>query len=54
MYWKTKEEALGRTVSRTGFGRVYGPVVRQTINRMNIVSYIMTETMKDLSNKPKF
>jgi hypothetical protein len=29
-YWKLKEEALDRTVWRTGFGRGYGPVVRQT------------------------
>jgi hypothetical protein len=28
--WKLKEEALDRTVWRTGFGRGYGPVVRQT------------------------
>jgi hypothetical protein len=29
-YWKFKEEALDRTMSRTRFGRGYGPVVRQT------------------------
>ena len=29
-YWKLKEEALDRTLRRTGFGRDYGPVVRQT------------------------
>jgi hypothetical protein len=29
-YWKLKEEATGRTVCRTRFGRSYGPVVRQT------------------------
>jgi hypothetical protein len=29
-YWKLKEEALDHTVWRTGFGRGYGPVVRQT------------------------
>jgi hypothetical protein len=29
-YWKLKEEALDRTLWRTRFGRVYGPVVRQT------------------------
>jgi hypothetical protein len=28
-YWKPKAEALDRTVWRTGFGRDYGPVVRQ-------------------------
>jgi len=27
-YCKLKEEALDRTVWRTGFGRGYGPVVR--------------------------
>jgi hypothetical protein len=29
-YWKLKEEALDRSLWRTGFGRGYGPVVRQT------------------------
>ena len=29
-YWKLKEEALDRTVWRTGLGRGCGPVVRQT------------------------
>jgi hypothetical protein len=29
-YWKLKEQALGRTLWRTRFGRGYGPVVRQT------------------------
>jgi len=29
-YWKLKEEALGRTLSRTRFGKVCGPVIRQT------------------------
>jgi hypothetical protein len=33
-YWKLKEEALDRTMWRTRFGRVYGPVVRQTTERM--------------------
>jgi hypothetical protein len=28
--WKLKEEALDRTLWRTGFGRGYGPIVRQT------------------------
>jgi hypothetical protein len=28
-YCKLKEEALDRTVWRTRFGRVYGPVVRE-------------------------
>ena len=27
-YWKLKDEALDRTLRRTRFGRVYGPVVR--------------------------
>ena len=30
-YWKFKEAALDRTVWRTGFGRFYGRVVRQTV-----------------------
>jgi hypothetical protein len=29
-YWKLKEEALDSAVWRTGFGRGYGLVVRQT------------------------
>jgi hypothetical protein len=35
-YWKLKEEALDCTVLRSRFGRGYGPVVRQTTERMNI------------------
>jgi hypothetical protein len=30
VYWGLKEEALDRTLWRTGLGRGYGPVVRQT------------------------
>jgi hypothetical protein len=30
-YWKLKEEALGRTLWRTRFGRGYGPFVKQTV-----------------------
>ena len=33
-YWKLKEEAVDRTVWRTGFGRGCGPVARQTAVRM--------------------
>jgi hypothetical protein len=29
-YWKLKEEALHYNVLRTGFGRGYGPFLRQT------------------------
>jgi len=29
-YWKLKEEALDGTVWRTGFGRGYGPMKRQS------------------------
>jgi hypothetical protein len=29
-YWKLQEEALDRTLWRTGFGSGYGPVVKQT------------------------
>jgi hypothetical protein len=34
-YWKLKEAALDRTVSRICFGRGYGPVVRQTTECIN-------------------
>jgi hypothetical protein len=34
-YWKLKEETLDRTLWRTRFGRGYGPVVRQTAERMD-------------------
>jgi hypothetical protein len=33
-YSHLKEEALNRTMWRAGFGRGFGPVVRQTTNRM--------------------
>jgi len=29
-YWKLKKEELDRTLWRTRYGRVYGPVVRET------------------------
>ena len=35
-YCKLKEEALDRTMWKTGFGRDYGPVVRKTTGWMNI------------------
>jgi hypothetical protein len=35
-----KEEALDRTMWRARFGRGFGPVVRQTVNLMNIYIYI--------------
>jgi hypothetical protein len=34
-WWKLKEQALDRTIWRTGFGRGYVPV-RQTTEGMNI------------------
>jgi hypothetical protein len=33
-YWKLKEEALDSALLRTGFGRSYGPVVRQENERI--------------------
>jgi len=38
-YWKLKEEALDHTLRRTRFGRVYGPVVRQTTEWINKLNY---------------
>ena len=34
-YWKLKEEATDCTLCITCFGRGYGPVIRQTMERMN-------------------
>jgi hypothetical protein len=34
-YSHLKEEVLDRTMWRAGFGRVFGPVVRQTAEWMN-------------------
>jgi hypothetical protein len=34
-YWKLKEEAVGRSLWGTGFGRGYGFVVRWTVERTN-------------------
>ena len=36
-YWKLKEDALGRPLWRTHFGRGYGPVVRQTAEWMSVM-----------------
>ena len=35
-YWKLKKEALDSTLWRIRFGIRYGPVVRQTTERMNL------------------
>jgi hypothetical protein len=40
-YSHLKEEALDRTKWRAGFGRGFGPVVRQTTKLMNIYIYIL-------------
>jgi len=48
VYWKLKEEALDRTVWRTGFGRGYGPNVRQTTD-MNIYIYSRTSISSNCS-----
>jgi hypothetical protein len=37
VYWRVKEETLGRSPWRTRFGRGYGVVVRQTTERLNDV-----------------
>jgi len=34
-YWKLKEEALGRSLWRTGFERSYGSAIKQTTEGMN-------------------
>jgi len=34
-YGEQKEDAIDHTVWKTGFGTGYGPVVRQTLDRMN-------------------
>jgi hypothetical protein len=39
-YSHLKEENLGRTVWRAGFGRGFGPVVRQTVKWMNDESVV--------------
>jgi hypothetical protein len=40
-YSHLKEEALDRTKRRPGFGRGFGPVVRQTTKRMNITPHLL-------------
>jgi len=36
-YWHLKEEALDRTVWGTSFGRLYGPVISQTMNNTSFL-----------------
>jgi len=36
-YWQLIEKTLARTVSRTRFGRGYGPVLRQTKERCDVL-----------------
>jgi hypothetical protein len=40
-YFHLKEEALDRTMWRAGFGRGFGPFVRQTTKWMNIASCLV-------------
>jgi len=47
-YWKCKEEALDLHTWRTGFGKVYGALVRQTRERIlqkldNLCGYLTTK-----------
>jgi hypothetical protein len=44
-YSHLKEEALDRTMWRAGFGRVFGPVVRQTAEWMNESTYARLSTI---------
>ena len=37
-YSHLKEEALGRNMWRARFGRGFGPVIRQTTERMNEIN----------------
>jgi hypothetical protein len=45
-YLRLKEEALDRTLWRTRFGSGYGPVVRQTTERMNDLTALSAEIIK--------
>jgi S-adenosylmethionine:tRNA-ribosyltransferase-isomerase (queuine synthetase) len=47
-YCKLKEEALDRTVWRTGFGRGYGAVVRQTAEWIDSFLHFDRSTMEQL------
>ena len=46
LYSHLKEEALDRTMWRAGFGRGFGPVVRQTTKWMNILFLPTENTIK--------
>ena len=54
-YWKLKDEALDRTLWRTGFGRGYGPVVRHSGVPRGVVWGVQTppEIPKALQNRAK-
>jgi hypothetical protein len=51
-YSHLKEEALDRTIWRDGFGRGFGPVVRQTAKGMNCNSLLQINFPEntDISN----
>jgi hypothetical protein len=48
-----KEEALERTMWRARFGRGFGPVVRQTTERMNEVEHLV-EALHYKSTRVRF
>jgi hypothetical protein len=45
-YWKLNEEALDRTLWRTGFRRGYGPVVRQTTESISNLLASRAQSLK--------
>ena len=50
-YYKLKDEALDRSLWRNGFGRGYGPVVRQTAEWITLYSKVMRWISYDLITK---
>jgi hypothetical protein len=50
-YWKLEEEAVDRTLWRTCFGRVYGPVVESATELIN--SLINTKSRSDKLHNEK-
>jgi len=49
-YSHLKEEALDRTMWRAGFGRGFGPVVRQTTKLMNEINGILKRKTENVQN----
>jgi len=52
-HYHSKKETLDRTMWRARFGRGFGPVVRPTANRMNMLMFLLPGTYRNYYENSK-